>query len=157
MIDKFYKIDTVLLFLWYAASIPIIYGDNTINPLLLVGFEAISILMILLTGRVILEGYKKPHISEFFISPPMIIWFIVITYRDFLTEYTMWLKIFYLSIDFASFLFLVDFFINILLFKISEKFPNLNPKKITDIVKLGILGISILVYSVMIREIAWMK
>src|ERR1700676_3146678 len=112
LINFFYTINVVFLYLWYVISIPVIYYDNTINLSLMIVFDSISLLMIFMTSRVLAYGYKNPSKIDFMVNIFMFFWFCFVIYRDLITPYCTLIKIFYVSIDISSIFFIIDTFLN---------------------------------------------
>jgi hypothetical protein len=153
LINFFYSINVLFLYLWYVISIPIIYSDKTISPVLMTAFEAVSVLMIVMTFRVMVFSYKNPSWNDFVVNIMMFFWFSFITYRDMITDYDMLTKLLYVSIDFSSIIFILDTFINMILEKI--KIPSLreNGDKLKNIFRLCIAGGCLFAYSISLRGI----
>lgn len=153
IINFIYSVNVLFLYWWYVISIPIIYRDPTISFGLMIAFEIISILMIFMTSRVILFSYKKPNSYDFIINTVMFSWFSFVTYRDMITDYPVLIKILYVSIDFASILFIVDTFINMVMEKV--KIPSLreNAEKFKNLFRLFVSGICLFAYSIAMRGI----
>lgn len=115
-VDKFIKYSMYFLLFWYVISPFIWINDETLSFDLKIVYSLINYSILMMLIRVLVYEYKKPNFSDFSMTFMMIIWFFYSTYRDAVEPgYYFLLKLFYISIDLLSTVFLIDTFVNFLL------------------------------------------
>lgn len=115
-VDSIIKISMYFLLCWYFIAPFIWLSDDTLSFGLKISYAMVNYSIIILLIRVISFEYKNPNFTEMAITLMLISWFFYSTYRD-VTEpgYYFLLKMFYVSIDLLSTIFLIDTFVNLLL------------------------------------------
>lgn len=152
-IDSLVKYSLYFLLCWYVIAPFIWINDATLSLGLKIAYAMINYLIIGMLIRVIKYECKKPSLMDFFVSFILIIWFFYSTERDYNEQgYDLLLKMFYLSIDLLSMVFLIDTFINLILNSSLFFLDSMKIKNINDIMKICLISIFSFTYLQIYRN-----